>query len=192
MNFTEIVQEVVSITKRQDKLLDIRRNVNSAINQACLGTNFARDHDELLLSISSSEYAGNIQLALLPRFRKLNYIIPTGYGCPIKSIEAPQVFEAGVEQVDRYYISGDQINYKLSVLSSGLKVGYFRYPPVLTDAAATFWLLDAAPYMIIDNAAARTFRNIGDELSARQHEGDWRLAYDSARIDLKYGINYGA
>lgn len=192
MNFTEVVQEVVSITKRADKIADIRRNVNSAISEACLGTNFARDHDELLLPISSSEYAGSIQLALLPRFRKIHYIIPTGYACPIKSIEAPAVFEAGVEQVDRYYISGDQINYKLSKLSSGFKVGYFRYPPTLTDDNPAFWLLEIAPYMIIDSAAAKTFRNIGDETSATQHDRAWRAAYDSARIDLKYGVNYGA
>lgn len=192
MNFTEVVQEVVSITKRADKIADIRRNVNSAISEACLGTNFARDHDELLLPISSSEYAGSIQLSLLPRFRKIHYIIPTGYACPIRSIEAPAVFEAGVEQVDRFYISGDQINYKLSKLSSGLKIGYFRYPPSLTDTSADFWLLEAAPYMIIDNAAAKTFRNIGDDASAKMHENSWRQAYDSARIDLKYGVNYGA
>lgn len=192
MNFTEVVNEIVSITKRPDKITDIRRNVNSVISKACLGADFARDHDEALLNISSSDYAGNIALSNLARFRKINYILPTGYRQPIKLIDPIQVFDACVEQVNRFYISGDQINYKLSVLTPSVKVGWFKYPPLLTDAAPTFWLLDAAPYMVIDGAAAATFRNIGDDNSARQHEADWRLAYDSARVDLRYGANINA
>ena len=192
MNFTDIVNEVISITKRPDKVSDIRRAVNSAISDACLGTNFARDHDELSVSISSSAYTGNVALTSLARFRKVDYILPSGYRKPICSTDPKAVFDSGIEQTDRYYISGDQINYSLSALSSSLKIGYFRYPPILTDASPDFWLLEAAPYMIIDKAAATIFANIGDDSSARIHDNSWRLAYDSASVDLKYGVNHGA
>lgn len=193
MTFDEVVAEVVSITKRPDKINDARRHVNSMLSQASLGANFARDHDELLIVISSSEYAGNIQLTEFPRFRKIDYMLPTGYRKPLTFREPKDIFENCVEQVNSFYISGSQINYKLGTLTTGIKCGYFRYPPLLTTGAAesAYWLLEVAPYMIIDGAAAKLFRNIGDETSARQHEADWRLAYDSARIDLKYGASHG-
>lgn len=189
MNFTEVVNEVVSITKRPDKIADIRRAVNATISLACLGTDFARDHDETSLAISSSDYAGNIQLSNLARFRKIDYILPAGYKQVLAPITPADVFNSCMEQKNCFYISGDQINYSLSALAASVKVGWFKYPPLLTDAAPTFWLLEAAPYMIVDGAASSVFRDIGDDEAARSKEAAWRLAYDSARVDFRYGAN---
>ena len=191
MNFTEIVAEVVDITKRPDKLNSIRRNVNSAISLCCLGADFARDHDEVLITRPSVAAVGNFALTELVRFRKIDYILPASYKKPIEHIEPSQVFQKCQERKDCFYVSGDQINFSLSASVATLTVGYFRYPPTLNDADAAFWLLDAAPYMVIDKAASITFKGIGDDASARTHEADFRLAYDGARQDLKHGVRYG-
>lgn len=190
MNFTDVVNEVISITKRPDRVSDIRRIVNTTISQCCLGTDFARDLVEEVLPISSSDYVQSVPISELTRFRKFEYIRPYGRRCPIEKLDGPLAIygEGGKEKSNCFYVAGSNVVVKLSGLTDSLHVGYFQYPPILTDAAPTFWLLDVAPFMIVEGAAGRLFRNIGDEASARQHEADFRLQYDSARIDLRYGI----
>lgn len=192
MNFTQIVNEVIAITKRADKLSDIRRNVNSVLNQVCAAGDFARDHNELLVSLTPGEYAGSILLSALPRYRKINYILPTGYRRYLDPTDPRAVFTNCTQQQNAFYVSGDQINYNLSALVADAKVGYFQYPPTLTDASPDFWLLEVEPYCIIEGAAARTFTDIGDDASARSKEQLYRTQLSTVIKDHKWGVHYGA
>jgi hypothetical protein len=191
MNFTEVVAEVISIVKRPDKLLDIRREVNKAISFCCLGADFARDLEEASIAIDSTLFAQNIDLTTLTRFRKFEYIKPPGRAKFLRHLTPDKIFAKGREDVDVYYIAGDQANFKLCKLSSTLLVGYFKFPPTLSDASPTFWLLDIAPYMIIDKAASAIFRNIGDDASSKRHEDEFALQYVVATRDFKYGATPG-
>ena len=192
MNFTEVVNEVISITKRPDKLTDTQRAVNSVISQACLSNDFARDLYEDTVAISSSDYVQSALLSDLTRFRKFEYIRPNGQKCPMTKLDGPLAIydDDGKEKANVYYVAGSNVVLRLATLTASLHAGYFQHPPVLTNLAPTFWLLDVVPYMVIEGAAARLFRNIGDEASARQHEADYRLQLDSARIDLRYGVAF--
>lgn len=193
MNFTEVVAEVLSMTKRPDKLAETRRAVNTCLTKACIGAEFSRDLVEETIAISSSEYVQSVDITTLTRFRIWEYIRPYGAKKPLCPLDGPlAVFdEEGCEKTDCYYLAGSNTVIRLSNLYSSLVVGYYQYPPVLTDASPDFWLLNIQPYMIINGAAAIIFRDIGDDGSARMKEAEYKLEYDSARIDLKYGIRYG-
>lgn len=191
MNFTEIVAEVVDMTKRPDKIVAIRKAVNQALTYACTQTNFARDLQERSIAINASQYAQNIALSEFVRFRKFCYIKPDNRNCYVKPLEADKIFAKGIEMLDKYYIAGNQVNFKLSALAPNLLVGWFAYPPVLTDAAPTHWLLDIQPYMIIDKAAATVFKDIGDDQSASKKNDDFKEQYLAASSDLKYGAAHG-
>lgn len=190
MNFTEAVAEVVSITKRPDKLLDIRREVNKAVNFFCMGADFVKDLEEVEIPITSTEYAQNLDLTnetYFTRFRKFAYIRPTNRKKLLDAVTPNKIFAKGREQVDCYYVAGTQANFKLCKLADALYVGYFRFPPLLTDAAPTFWMLEVSPYMVIDKAAGAVFRNIGDDASSKRHDDDANVQYLVAKRDYQYG-----
>jgi hypothetical protein len=188
MNFSEVVDEVVRITKRPDKILDTRREVNAAINFCCADSDFARDRVEDTFEIESDAYAGNIALSEFTRFRKIDAIRPSGRNKLLDFLEPNRIFNGGRESTDVYYIAGTQLNYKLCALDSELIIAYYSYPAVLTGTQ-TFWLLDVSPFMIIDKAAAQIFTNIGEANDARYHKDCFKEAYLAARKNYQHSAN---
>lgn len=180
MNFTAVVAEVLSIVKRQDKILDIRREVNAAVSFYCQDADFKRDLEEVAFAIDPQQYTANIPYSSLTRFRKFRYIKQGR--CYLNEIMTSRIQECG-SLANTYYMAGSGIRYSLSALSATLDLAYFQYPPVLTDAAPTFWLLDLNPYMVIDRAAGKIFVNIGDDKSARDHESAANVSYLGWRQD---------
>lgn len=193
MNFTEAVDAVLAEVKRPDKIATIRREVNAAINFCSVEGNFAFDRTEQTVAIDATVYAQSILLSTFIRFRKIDCIRPPTRRCYITHLDPSKIFNKGEEELDKYYIAGTQINFKLSQLSSSLLVAYFSYPPILTDTAGnnTFWMLDMSPFMIIDKACASVFTSIGDNKSAADHMNKFGIAFTSAKRDYKYGANYG-
>lgn len=192
MNFSEVVQEVVNITKRPDKLAEIRTQVNAAINFCCIEIEFGRDLEEVLYPLSDpSAYIHSIPLTEFIRWRKFCYIkAPSSKHC-LQQRDPDKIFEAGKEARDVFYIAGNEVKISLCATSPSLIIGYFRYPPVLTDSSPDFWLLEVSPYMIIDKACASIFLGVGNNTEASSHLVSFNNAFTSARRDYKYGASYG-
>lgn len=191
MNFTGAVIEVLSMVKRPDKINTIKRCVNQALTMACMSSNFARDLQERVITIDPALNAQSLPLSEFERFRKFVYIRPSNRKCYVTQTDADKIFAKGIELLDKYYVAGDQVNFKLARTAPTLLVGWFAHPPRLTDAAPNFWLLDVCPDMIIDKAAALVFKDIGDDASARQKESDYSAQLLIASADLKYGAQHG-
>jgi len=191
MNFTEAVAEVLRITKRPDKLDSIRREVNAAINFCCIEGNFARDMDEGSFVVDPALYAQSLPLSGFTRWRKFAYIKSPGCKGYIEQRDPQKVFENHQEARDVYYVAGDEVKLSLCKLTSSLLIGYFRYPPTLTDASPNFWLLEVSPYMIIAKATASIYSDVGNPTEAVKHEQAFNSMFLSAQRDYKYGANYG-
>lgn len=191
MNFNAVVTEVLRIVKRPDKIQAICRSVNQALTFACMTNTFARDLQERSIAITADVYAGSILLTEFVRFRKFEYIKPSNRNCYVHPLDSDKIFAKGQEMLDKYYIAGNQVNYKLARTAPSLLVGWFSHPPVLADNEGTFWLLDVCPYMIIDKAAALVFKDIGDDASAKQKESDYAQQMLAVAADLKYGVHHG-
>lgn len=191
MNFTEVVNEVVDITKRPDKIKDIRREVNAAINFFSVETNFARDRSEQSVAIDATIYAQSIPLSVLTRFRKVDVIKPSGR-CSLSNKEPSNIFTRNPSDATNvWYLAGNQINISTDSLNATLLLAYYSFPPILTDIAPDYWMLEVSPFMVIDRAASKIFANIGDDSSMKVHKGFADEAYISAKRDYKYGVNYG-
>lgn len=178
MNFTEAVNEVLDIVKRPDKLLAMRRQVNAAVNFFCSDSDFKRDVAEILLPISAVDYSQLIPFSSLPRYRKLQYIKRSGTSDYLDEI-VPARMPTMECSIDKYYEAGTGIRINMSVKAANVDIGYWQYPPTLTDALDnnTHWMLDLSPYMVIDRAAGMIFSNIGDDASSKQHIGAASQAY---------------
>lgn len=191
MNFTEVVAEVLGTVKRPDKIQIIRRSVNQALTFACSANTYARDLQERSVAIDSTAYAQNLPLLEFIRFRKFAYIRPDNRKCYVHPMEADKIFTKGRELLDTYYVAGDQVNFKLARTAPNLLVGWFAYPPILTDVSPNFWLLEACPWMIIDKASSLVFKDIGDDASAKQKDTDYIQQSLAVSADLKYGVQHG-
>jgi len=189
MNFSEAVTEVLSIVKRPDKALVAARELNAAILFCCTNAEFARDLVEMSIPIDAASYAQNLDLTdtdLFTRFRKFKAMKAPGINGYLGQLEPDKIFTKGIELLNKFYVAGNQVNFKLCALSDTINVSYYQYPPILFGVD-TFWLLDLQPYMLIDRAAAKILRTIGDDKSADRHDADFRLVYMAAINDLRTG-----
>jgi hypothetical protein len=185
MNFTEIVAEVVRVTKRPDKILDARREVNAAINFYSIDSFFDRDISEITLPISVGEYTQDIPFSDLPRFRKFQYIKRAGTLNYLSTLDKVKLFIRGCDIVDKYYITGPAVRISMKATAAALDIGYWQYPPILTDAAPEFWQLEGNWPAVLDRAMAKVFANIGDDASSAKHERYAVVAYLAFRATLQ-------
>jgi hypothetical protein len=185
MNFTQAVSEVVGITKRPDKLSDARREVNSAISFYCLDNTFANDFVEQSVALDATQYDQSFSKTLLTRFRTFKYIKRGGTSEYLTRL-SDQELGKKMDKCDKFYEVGTNVNISMRKLAATLDVGYWAYPPLLTDELNNnaFWMLDLAPYMIIDRAAAAIFRSIGDEKSFQTQRSSAIEAYMAFRKDM--------
>lgn len=181
MNFTEAVEEVKVTVKRPDLISRIRREVNSAITFYCLENDFPRDYSEQVIALNAQEYTQAFALSSMTRFRKFKYLRRAEK--KFLTVVADSEMFAGCYLEDKYYIAGSNVNISMAAKSATLDVGYYSYPPVLSDGSPTFWMLDLNPYMIIDRACAAVFKVIGDEKSLQAHAASARESYLAFRKD---------
>ena len=184
MNFTEVVNEILTRTKRPDKLADIRREVNSAVSIFCADVEAAEDLVESTQAIVSTEYSQALALSLFPRWRKFLYMKYAGSRRYILKLDTKKMFTSDCKMADRYYVVGTNVNINLGTLASNLDIGYYAYPPTLTDATPNHWLLDRAWNCVFDRAVAKIYADIGDAPSADRHERYATIAWLTHRADI--------
>lgn len=185
MNFTEAVDAVIDITARPDRRTETANAVNAILSLCVSKAEFARDLVEGTLAVDPTLYGATVSIATLTRFRKFKYLKITGERGYLTPTGADKIFTPGGSmQPNRYYVAGTNITYTLSKLTPTLEYGYYEYAPVLLDNAAdTHWMLDVMPWAIIDLAASKIFRSIGDDGSYRIYQGTGQDLYNTARRD---------
>lgn len=171
MQLSEMIDRVITRTKRADKRSEIIDAINNAISYFSLGASFMQDLVEGTVNINGSQFAQSLVISTnFPRFRRIKYLKRTGAKGYLKQADPLKVFDRyGCEQLDRWYRSGDNIVFKVQTLSPTLEYGYFQYPDLLEDDADTHWMLDIVPMMIFNKACAEIFQSIGDA------DNDYRL-----------------
>lgn len=186
MDFATAIQEVIAITKRQDKEAEIALNINKAISFFTMKAEFAQDLLETELAIDSSSYGEVLDIASLVRFRKVKYLKPRGKRYYIKPIDPTQILTPnGVLQPNRYYIAGTNLTFTLSELNTFLDIGYYQYPTLLeVGTTEEHWMLTMVPWMVIERAAASIFSLAGDDASARTYNNSSMEMFVTARNDF--------
>lgn len=196
MNFSEAIAEVMDVTKRPDKEAEIARAINASISECTIKSSFARDLVETSISIDPTLYGATIQFNntspanSIERFRKIKYIKASGVKGYLHPIGAEYLFSPeGFMQKNRYYIGGDNLTYVLSNLASSLEIGYYQYPKILDKVTnKTHWMLEVMPWPILELAAARIFRSIGDDTSFRAYKATGDESFKMHRRDHEDSI----
>lgn len=188
MNFSEVLNEIIGLTGRPDKTTATATAINAAISLCTMKASFAKDLVETSIPIDGTAYTGTLSIQdLFTRFRKFKYVKAYGAKGYLHPTSPDKVFiPEGFTQRGVYYVGGDTLTYILKTLAPSLEVGYYQYPQVLDVAKnKEHWMLELMPYVIIDLAAAKIFRGIGDDASASRHQASGEEAFKVHRRDYE-------
>lgn len=187
MNFTEVVAEVLRIVKRPDKVLDVKREVNSVINLFSVDSFFPGDFVELSIPVAD-ELTFSVPATDTPRLRSIKYIKYGGTRKFLTRINSSSLFDAKCDLRDTYYQAGTGIKINVTSVVAMLDIGYYEFPPILTDGEPNHWMLEGYWPMVVDKAAARVFNSLGDETSARMHEAISSQSFAAMRTKLTHWL----
>lgn len=191
MNFGDSINIVLGITKRPDKLAEIKNAINKAIEVYVKSANWAADLVELTVAIDPTSYAQSFLITdKLSSFRKIKYMKSTDATKYLRFTEPDKIFQPdGCEQVNTWYRAGGRIVFKLSNLSPTLEVGYYRYWPYLVNNIDTHWMLDVMPSMVNDKAISEIWDSIGADAEARRYTTMARDQFLVNEADMADGVN---
>ncbi len=185
MDFNEVLAQVLEITKRPDKTERTKLAINKAISYCTIMCNFPQDTVEATFAIDPALYGDTVELTSLERFRKFEYVKPTGAKFYLSYLKGDKIFTpGGSAQLNKYYLAGTSMVYTLAALTPTLEISYLTYPPILDQVTLPdYWMLDEMPFPIIDFAAAEIFKQIGDDTSAARHRNEGMEFYKTVRRD---------
>ena len=194
MTFDEVVDAVLGLVKRPDKLIAIQNAVNAQLKRCVLKTSFSHDLIETSIPIDDSVYSQTIDLSQLNvplvRFRKWKYLRLLGVLGYLNPVDTQNVFvPGGFTQTDSFYMVGTNLTILTSSLSNTLLVGYYQYAPTLSGSQ-THWLLDICPEILINKAAADVFNAIGDQAASKYYLATGEELYTILANDLRDQVTY--
>jgi hypothetical protein len=184
MTLVELVSEVYGLTGRPD--LDVR-TIN-AVKRATLRAHhldfFSRDLYEVPLVFDTPAYLQEIEYrTVIPRFRAIKYLrhydaVTDSAGKFLNKITPEETLNNyGETKTDVFYIAGDVIQIRSSILLEYLLSGWYRHPDI-TDSGFSSWIADEHPSAIVYAAAREIFKSIGKD------EEYQRMASDVAEQDM--------
>lgn len=173
VDYAELVNTVVDITKRPNLIPQIQREIAKATLKAHLADYWPRDILENKIIPDTQALAPRYQFVLsttFPRFRALRYL----YGYDDSVVPPAILSEINTEVdpssiVDMYknrfthvaYISGDVLTINTVGNPPAFLVGYYAFPKVL-DSDYTSWIAEMYHPIITDQACVEIFASIGD------------------------------
>lgn len=186
MQFGEMVQKVVTRTKRPDKADEIEDAINNAISFFSTAASFSHDLIEGTVAINPTQHAQSISISdNFPRFRRIKYLQRTGQRGFLSKIDPHNAFDIrGCERLDAWYRAGDNLVFKLKTLSPTLEYGYFTYPQTMLAPSDEHWMMEQVPLMIFNMACAEIFDSIGEPNDAKVHNGRAMGMFEIARNDF--------
>ena len=196
MNFTELLDEVYSLTNRSDLIAETKTAVKAATLKAHQSDFYSKDIHEDRITAETADYIHSIDyISLFSNFRSLKYIrkydlANNEMGDFIQVLEPEEVLDSyGLAKTDVCYVAGRNIEVKSSTAIDNLIIGCYVLP-IVTESGYSSWVAELYPYVIVFEAARVVFKTIGyDEQSATYERlvvDQYALLRVSALSDVGY------
>lgn len=172
--FTDLLNEVYTITKRPDLVTETKLAVKAATLKLHQSDFYFRDLFEQGISFTSPSYIQQLDIkTVIPRFRRIKYLRRydnTGSGAPAEffTILSPleTIDEYGVNRTGIAYMAGDLLNVRAAVEFQFAILGVYLNPSVV-ESNFISWIAEDHPYAIVFEAIRVLFKQIGyDEQAA--------------------------
>lgn len=182
MSLAQILDKVTEITKRPDARARALLSANAIIQDICNNADFPEDLVEVSLANPTPDKA-NFTISLTipgnPKVRKIEVLVANGKS--LKYIKPRQAVSAsGCSPLNTYYRAGSNLNINADAAPPFVALSYYQQTEYLSESA-THWLEAEAEHILILGICASVFRATGDDDSAQEYEGQYRLARQSFR-----------
>src|SRR4051812_21167744 len=154
MTFSEMIQEVITITNRPDLVNETTLALRKATLKMHQFDFFKRDINEAVFGVAPASDGYNFSLSVsndLPRFRALAYVrrydTPfTGTENYFEEVMPDTLFDEYREEFTNcFYRAGDAIHFRAREIVTNFVVGWYQYPIVTPVANYVSWIADAMP-----------------------------------------------
>ena len=204
--FTELLEEVYTITNRPDLTAETKLAVRAATLKAHQSDYYSKDLFETGVEFPKALYTQSLDLpSLISNFRTLSYIRRmevTGSDINSNDPASPdkegffdiitplEVLDSyGINRTDVAYVAGRMLELRSSVEFNSMMMGCYVVP-IVVEARYSSWIAELYPDVITTEAARVLFKSIGqDEMSATYRQlvvEQYQLLQISALTDAGY------
>lgn len=198
MNFTELVNAVCSEVNRPDFTFEADGGTGEA-PRAILGSiltlhmreTYWRDIRTVQAVFDTSAYIQSVELSILPRFRKMNYVRKWDAQYQASqvdpAVQAPSTASAtrvlglldqitpdnikdayGYERTDVWYAAGSTLFIKSSTLLARALIGYYAQPNLISGTDGRYaqmdsWIAKEYPFAVIYHASGKLYSMSGQQ-----------------------------
>lgn len=187
MNFSELVEAVISETKRPDLLTQTQSAVRAATLKAHQKEYFYKDIWEEGVVFSTPDYTVSfkpteIDTPAFKRYKSPAYVRLWMYdptdtqhlGRPGNYLKETQIGNLkdnyGYDKTMVYYPAGDRLNLRAPVQISHILFGFYTFPDVTADNFNS-WIAREQPMAIVYEAARHIFNAINFQEQSSKFEG---------------------
>lgn len=199
MNFTDLCNEVFTLTARPDLVAETQSAVRAATLRAHHLDYFPKDLNEQPIVFAAAQFFQSIPISFFKNFRALKYLRKFYPGiCSDQAYDQqilpgmwPIIYSPGanlpdgkffrilspedtldsyqINQVDVAYIAGQNIQLKSGDQFQNLLCGIYTHPDI-TVAGWNSWLANEHPYAIVYDACMTVFKTIGYDEQVTHYE----------------------
>lgn len=204
MNFTDLVNEVYSLTNRPDLVNETQSAIRSATLRAHHLDFWPKDLVEQYTGFTEASFYQQLPIQSIPLFRNIKYIrkyYPNGsdpiivpgnwYYSRGKNLPDGKFFEFltpeatldsyGVNKVDVAYLAGATIQIKSGDSFQYVLMGYYQHPNIV-PATYTSWIAIEFPYAIVYDAVCTIFKMIGYDEQYQAMQELRRMEYELLQL----------
>lgn len=192
MTFDEMVDEVISITKRPDLINKIQANVRAATLKAHNSDFYYKDLYEVPVEFTNVfNLQSFLPTEIAPRFRKVKYVrlwIGDNYGDVGQFLEPIQIENSidgyGYIKTNVFYMAGQLLQIRGACALDKVLFGCYQYPILTPSTAFESWIANEMPYAIVYEAARVTFKSYSFTEQANEYSALVNEQY--AELKLSY------
>lgn len=174
--YDSILQAVYALTARPDLVNETALAIRKATMKAHCADFWKNDLTERVVAVTpliaaDTSFRYNFDLTdrvQYPLYRKMNYIkeynaTPPGQELQFKEKDADSLLDSySLEGINQWYQAGMQVSLRVNKSLSNVKIGYWKYPNVISTAYDS-WIAQQAPDIIVEEACAQIFKVIGKD-----------------------------
>lgn len=192
MNFTELFNEVVIITKRPDLVDRTKQAIRAATIKLHHSDLYYKDLVEVAVQFTGPFYLQSfIPTEVVPNFRMVKYIrlwngdITGDVGIFLENIQIENSLNAYKQiKTNVFYMAGQMLQIRGAGPLDKVLFGCYINPVVTPEASFSSWIAVEKPYAIIYEAARQVFSSISFDTQAQLMAG--MVADELAELKLTY------
>ncbi|MCY1395255.1 hypothetical protein D9M71_101960 [compost metagenome] len=192
MNFTEIFNEVIIITKRPDLVERTKQAIRSATIKAHHSDFYYKDIVEVPVQFTNLFFLQSFTpTEVVPQFRMAKYIrlwVGDQSGDVGKFLTPIQIENSldlyNQKKVDVFYMAGQLLQIRGACTLDKVLFGCYVNPVITPEASYSSWIAVEQPYAIVYEAARQVFKSISFTEQANEYSN--LVAEEFAELKLTY------